>query len=161
MAHRPHPGSKSRPMQEKEEPDERNDRDGRREDPVDLVVDTEEVNRTLDRRQDAARRWAKGNANAFLKNERQPKGRDDRYRRRVVNGLNHYTLDQRSQDKADQWGDHECKPEVAGGLQRGPSEDGTHHEEVAVGQINDVEQTEDDGEAQRDQCNDQAPNQSV
>src|SRR5262249_9973358 len=78
MAHSPHPGSKSRLMQENEKPDKRNDGHGRREDPVDLVVDTEEVNRALDRRQDAARRWAKGNANAFLKNERQAESRDDR-----------------------------------------------------------------------------------
>src|SRR5262249_42940119 len=40
-------------------------------------------------------------------------------------------------------------------------EHGTHHEEVAMRQIDDVEQTEDDGKTQRDQCNDQAPNQSV
>ena len=53
------------------------------------------------------------------------------------------------------------EPEIAGRLQRGPGQHGADHEEVAVREIDDVEQAEDDGEAKRDERDDQAPDQAV
>ena len=57
--------------------------------------------------------------------------------------------------------DDERQPEVAGRLQRRPCQHGADHEEVAVRQIDDVEQPEDNGEAECDEGDDQAPDQAV
>ena len=148
-------------IEEQEEADEREDRHRRREQPVDLVVDAEHRDGAVDRRQDAARRRAVGDAHAFLQDQRQAEGRDDRERRDVVDGLDDDALDQRSQGEADQRREDERQPEIAGRLQRRPGQHGADHEEVAVREIDDVEQAEDDGEAERDQRDDQAPDQAV
>ena len=45
--------------------------------------------------------------------------------------------------------------------ERGPGQHGADHEEVAVRDVDDVEQAENDGEAERDERDDQAPDQAV
>src|SRR5216117_4606614 len=53
-------------------------------------------------------------------------------------------------------------PAEASGLhEHRPGQHGADHEEVAVRDIDDVEQAEDDRQAQRDQRDDQTPNEAV
>ena len=79
----------------------------------------------------------------------------------AADGLDHHALDQRAEDEADQRRDDKAEPEVSGRLQREPGEHGADHEEVAVRDIDDVEQAENDREAERDQGDDQPPDQPV
>ena len=53
------------------------------------------------------------------------------------------------------------EPEISGRLQREPRQHGADHEEVAVRNVDDVEQAENDRKAERDQRDDQPPDQAV
>ena len=71
-------------------------------------------------------------------------------------------LDHGADQEADKRHDGERKPERAGLLrQQRQASHGPQHEEVAVGDVDDVEQPEDDRKAERDQGDDQSPDQSV
>ena len=148
-------------MQEQEKPHERSERHQRGEYPIELIFDPEEGDRGLNRRQDAARRGPERDAHALLQDEREAERGHNGERGHVMNGRNDHALDQRPERKADDRRDQECEPETAGRLQRGPGENGTDHEEVAVREVDNVKQPEDDGKPERDQGDDQAPDQTV
>src|SRR5262249_50304953 len=53
------------------------------------------------------------------------------------------------------------RPKAASRSQDRPRQHRTHHEEIAVSDVDDVKQAEDDRESERDQGDDQAPDQPV
>src|SRR6516164_1231993 len=74
VTHGPHPGAELGVLQEQEEATECKNGHGRDEQPVNLVIDAEQVNRLRNRRQDAAGRRAIGDAHALLQDQREPEG---------------------------------------------------------------------------------------
>ena len=78
-----------------------------------------------------------------------------------MDGLDYDELNQRAEDESDQRGNDKPKPEISSRLQRDPRQDGSDHEEVAVRNVDDVKQTENDRKTERDQRNDQSPDQAV
>ena len=97
----------------------------------------------------------------LLHDHRQAEGRHDGERRGAADRLDHDALDQRAEEKADERCGEKGEPEVSGHLRRRPGDHGAHHEEVAVRDVDDVEQAEDDREAERDERDDEAPDQAV
>ena len=104
---------------------------------------------------------AERDAHALLQDQRKAECCHDRQGGDAVDGLNDDALDQRAEDESDQRGNDKPEPEISGRLQREPRQDGSDHEEVAVRNVDDVKQTENDRKTERDQRNDQAPDQAV
>ena len=75
--------------------------------------------------------------------------------------LNDDALNDGTKNESDQRRDQKADPEIAGHRQAEPCQHGTDHEEVAMGDVDDVEQTENDGKTERDERNDQAPDQPI
>ena len=161
VAHRTHPRTDLGVLQEQEKADERRNRQGGRKESVNVVLDAKQRHRGGDRRENAARRRTEHDANAFLQDQRQAKRCDNRQCGNAAHGLNHDSLDQRAENESDQGRDDKSEPEVSGRFQREPGDDRADHEEVAVRDIDDVEQAENDGEAESDEGDDQPPYQPV
>src|SRR5271154_4164655 len=75
--------------------------------------------------------------------------------------LNHEALNDGSKNEPDDGRDNEADPEIAGRRKAEPCQHGADHEEIAVGDIDNVEQTENDRQPERDERNDQPPYQTV
>src|SRR5882724_3302441 len=75
--------------------------------------------------------------------------------------LNDETLYDGSDNKPDQRRNNETDPEIAGRREAKPRQHSANHEEVAMSDIDDVEQTEDNRKPKRDERNDQPPDQPV
>src|SRR6185436_9578945 len=97
----------------------------------------------------------------LLQDQRQAEGGNDRQGGDTPNGLNDRNLDQGAEDQTDQRNEDEADPEVSRRLKRGPGQHGADHEEIAVGDVDDVEQAENDRKTERDERDDQAPDQAV
>jgi len=75
--------------------------------------------------------------------------------------LNDDALYQRTEKEADEWYNKKGYPKIAGQFQREPCQHGANHKKIAVRDVYDVEQTENDRKAEGDEGNDQAPNEPV
>jgi hypothetical protein len=135
-------------------------RKGRGEQTIDIVFQTEQGNGSLDRRGHPARLRAERRTNALLQYHRQSKGRDDRERGGADGRPNDQPLDHQAHGEAKQRHQDERDPET-GRSGDDECEHGADHKEVAMGDIDDVEQAEDDGKAKSDQSDDQPPNQPI
>src|ERR1700730_13315736 len=75
--------------------------------------------------------------------------------------LNDEALNDGPDDESDQRRDNKADPEIAGRRQAEPCQHGADHEEVAMGDIDDVQQTENNRKPERDERDDQSPDQPV
>jgi hypothetical protein len=113
--------------------------------PVDLVLDPEHRDRGLDRRQHPFRGRPESGANTFLQDDRQAEGSHDRQGRRVLDRLDDRVFDNGPERETDDRHDQKGQPIIARRFRDEPTEHGADHEEVAMRDIDDVEQTENYG----------------
>src|SRR6185437_3315528 len=130
-------------------------------DAVDVVLDAEQRNSAGNWRQDTARSRPEYDAHAFLENKRKAERRDDRQCGGTANRLDYRALDERAQDEAEERRGDEAEPEVPGVFECKPGNHGADHEEIAVGDVDDIEQSKNNRQAERDQRDDQPPDQPV
>jgi hypothetical protein len=148
-------------VQEQEEPAYGNDGDPRGEQAIDLVFQVHYRKCHPDGIEHALRRGPERGAHTLLEDERQTECSNDGKRRRSLDRTHHAALDDGAQHKAEQRNEQEGQPKVASVLDHRPGQHGSHHEEVAVRHIDDVEQPKDDGQPKGNQGHDQAEDKPV